>query len=819
MAGAGFSGRWLFENAMKTKPQGTMTPFRSVELKTSGRSLLVRKRASAGILEMHRRREHGSLMAKPATSSTRTHRPPHHHTPIRTLIAAAVVGLVFVVGISEPARAQQEHSLVFSYPEVEKWIEVNFRMPAAGWELKKSVGSLSYFTLKNRRTERVSAEVMASRPWRPHSPLGPPPDPRRSHGDEVWSMAEFQAQFKTYHSRPEDWQSRTFVGSIGGYETYRFQTLKDKPYVLDERGHRLKSPEFGSTDYAVIRFSDQEDPFQIEVYVHIEARFPSADPARYAEERGEAVRMRDEALAMVEGLRFTIHDTSPTQPQPAAAREPFLAVINLPTGLKPGDVLSPSYTISAADGSPLSEPVWPTLYINGKVAHSVIWDGSRTTVELKVTYQGQPKVVSAVLPAYGEALPVGIPGLGGIGILPGPESLIQGLAAIVVPGLLAAILGILGQPAPGTQGGRGGAHVLSDGRTYHDGQRYVFRDGVEYIMENGELRPLRSLADGDTFIGPDGSELIWNGGQPWFADDWRLKEATDQTFAGDHRKSVDRHWEKRQNEIHEEQASLHAKDEAELAKDKEYEIERDKVKQLLKATIDLQQKIDELSRDITDRSAGVAEGFAKSFEALKWVADTAIDVGAIAVPGGKYVKAGYKVATGAIEQGYKNAEIDVYKGIRGAVGGAIEAGKDFIPKEYSSAKKAGAKFFINLSAESVKSGNPIKGAIKGGVELVTQGTLEHIGLKPESYKGDGKTFIGTINDSMSVWQGRIMAIFGDAKAQEKAAMIMMEADMLDHLNLADLFFTEPVNPLSCRALENLTKTLGNKVLTPSTKSG
>ena len=160
-------------------------------------------------------------------------------------------------------------------------------------------------------------------------------------------------------------------------------------------------------------------------------------------------KWRGEIPQVLAALRF---DEAPVAPGPEEAGEPILAIIHLPTDLKPGDVLSPSYTISAADGGPLSEPVWPTLYINGQAAHSVIWDGSRTTVELRVTYQGRPKVVSAVLPAYGEVAAGPVPGLGGIGDLPGPADMTQALVGVLAPGLVAILIGLLGGLAPAPPG-------------------------------------------------------------------------------------------------------------------------------------------------------------------------------------------------------------------------------------------------------------------------------------------------------------------------------------------------------------------------------
>jgi len=255
---------------------------------------------------------------------------------------------------------------------------------------------------------------------------------------------------------------------------------------------------------------------------------------------------REDIENLFAALRF------PEKPQPgnlppgtpAASPSPCRAVIHLPLSLEPGQILSPSYTITAADGTPPKGDVFPVLYIGGKQAHSVVWDGQETIIELQVSCQGFPLSVTAVMPAYGSAPPLAVPGLGGIGVLPGPETLAQGLAGVLAPGLLAAILGILARlPPPGTTGTTGtrsgtdggdGTHVLSDGRSYQEGRRYTFHDGVEYVMQDGELQAIRSLADGDTFVDPDGSELIWKGGQPWYAEDWKRQEATNERYRQHH---------------------------------------------------------------------------------------------------------------------------------------------------------------------------------------------------------------------------------------------------------------------------------------------
>lgn len=152
-----------------------------------------------------------------------------------------------------------------------------------------------------------------------------------------------------------------------------------------------------------------------------------------------------------------------------------------------------------------------------------------------------PGWLPGTAPAWTAWLPTVAQGLGGIGPLPGPETLAQALAGILAPGVLAAILGALGGVrTPGAGDGgfglgfSGGSHVLSDGKTYHDGQRYTFGDGVEYVMRNGVLHPLRTLEDGERFTDPDGSRRIWQDGRAWMETDWEQQAATTDRYARQH---------------------------------------------------------------------------------------------------------------------------------------------------------------------------------------------------------------------------------------------------------------------------------------------
>ena len=396
---------------------------------------------------------------------------------------------------------------------------------------------------------------------------------------------------------------------------------------------------------------------------------------------------------------------------------------------------------------------------------------------------------------------------------------------ISVGGTLATILvNLLGVAPSGGAGSSkaksGSAYDFGDGRDYYEGQSYTFDDGREYKVVDGELVPTRELNDGAAYVDADGNRKIWIGGQAWHEADWRRQAATNDAYAQAHKQDVDSYWEKRQQEIHEEQAALQAEEKAQAEHEAYKEMIRQKYDlqddEFVKKWIEMEQDFDyEEEKRHLDYSKSRALTWGENIAiGVKFAADTAIDVGAVVVPGGKYVKAGYKVATGAIETGYKYAEIDVYKGIRGAVGGAVEAAKDFIPSDTTKAGQVIAKFTLNVGSEVVKSGDIIKGGIKGGVELVTQGVLESIGFTHDGYKADHKTFTDTVSDQIHYYEATIMDILGGSDGAEKAAKWIEELGLLDISDLGGLFLTEPVNPASCETVENLIKALGNHVLLP-----
>ncbi len=133
------------------------------------------------------------------------------------------------------------------------------------------------------------------------------------------------------------------------------------------------------------------------------------------------------------------------------------AYIEVPSHLKPGDVLSPSAVIVDEDGRPPAGEITLVWRIGGVQANSVIWDGKALAIRLDASADGQALTAELALPAYGTGPPpappvrVGpLPGLTGIGELPGPRDATEGLTGMLGPaalGLLGALLsGLLNAP-------------------------------------------------------------------------------------------------------------------------------------------------------------------------------------------------------------------------------------------------------------------------------------------------------------------------------------------------------------------------------------
>jgi hypothetical protein len=121
--------------------------------------------------------------------------------------------------------------------------------------------------------------------------------------------------------------------------------------------------------------------------------------------------------------------------------------------LKPGDVLSPSVDVLDAQGRPAEDVRGIAWLINGRFAHSVVWDGRRTEIEVQVSVGGEALVERIVIPAFGEGPPTAAPppsGLSQVGPLPPPRSLKESLVGVLAPPLL----GLLGALASGLRGAR-----------------------------------------------------------------------------------------------------------------------------------------------------------------------------------------------------------------------------------------------------------------------------------------------------------------------------------------------------------------------------
>ena len=147
------------------------------------------------------------------------------------------------------------------------------------------------------------------------------------------------------------------------------------------------------------------------------------------------------------------------------------------------------------------------------------------------------------------------PALGEVGSLPGPRTTVEGVAGVLLPGLISILIGLLGGPQgpeiPETQPDSpsvyppGTEHTLSDGRIYREGESYIFHDGVEYEVRDGELVPKRELRQGEHFVDPDGEERVWQGNQAWIPSDWERQAQTNREYEEAHRA----HWEVEKSQV------------------------------------------------------------------------------------------------------------------------------------------------------------------------------------------------------------------------------------------------------------------------------
>lgn len=153
----------------------------------------------------------------------------------------------------------------------------------------------------------------------------------------------------------------------------------------------------------------------------------------------------------------------------AAAPGRYRATIRIPP-LTPGEVLSPSVDVVDENGKPPADSIYVSWYIDGVNTPSVVWDGRETRVEVQVSVANQALVEAVLIPAFvpggapadavptaptltvPDALPGGpVPGMTGVGPMPGPGSLGQALVGTLLPPLLIT----LGQLLAGVRGGAG----------------------------------------------------------------------------------------------------------------------------------------------------------------------------------------------------------------------------------------------------------------------------------------------------------------------------------------------------------------------------
>ena len=208
-------------------------------------------------------------------------------------------------------------------------------------------------------------------------------------------------------------------------------------------------------------------------------------------------RWEAEAEAIVQGLRIEApQPAAPTAPATAAALPDCRAALQLPPGLKPGDPLAPSATVTSADGKPVTGLVQTVWTIGGRQANSVVWDGAATTIVLQLSCQGHAQEFRTVVPAYvavdegpgaGPGAPpvipplvlvppgMGLPGLGlgappvgleGVNWVPGPKSLGEALVGILTPagvGAIGTVISVLGRGVAAVAGAIPGAPPATPG--------------------------------------------------------------------------------------------------------------------------------------------------------------------------------------------------------------------------------------------------------------------------------------------------------------------------------------------------------------------
>ncbi|RQD72754.1 MAG: hypothetical protein D5R97_10485 [Candidatus Syntrophonatronum acetioxidans] len=185
---------------------------------------------------------------------------------------------------------------------------------------------------------------------------------------------------------------------------------------------------------------------------------------------------------------------------------------------------------------------------NGLASGKNYWLGPGDVVpRIWGTFRVVPAGAGAGVQDNDQGLTIG-PGIwGGIDKIPLPENAAQAAAGILIPGLIAIGLDLLGRrggaAAPGT------TYDSGEGWEYREGGSYTFDDGMEYRVVDGEFVPSRELADGERYINPAGDERIWVGGQPWMEEDWARQQATNDSYTEAHRQDWQDHLATRPQEL------------------------------------------------------------------------------------------------------------------------------------------------------------------------------------------------------------------------------------------------------------------------------
>jgi hypothetical protein len=176
---------------------------------------------------------------------------------------------------------------------------------------------------------------------------------------------------------------------------------------------------------------------------------------------------QQEVAGILAGLRFNGSDAAPAPTAaPTASATGCTASVRGLNPQKPGDVISPGATYYDDNGKEVGI-IQERWYINGKETTSAVWDGKSATIEHQWTcldnspnsktfkiaaYQAAPAPgeIGAPPTAGGsEIIDSPVPGAGGAGSVPGPENLPEAVIGIVLPGLIAIIISVLGGSAGG----------------------------------------------------------------------------------------------------------------------------------------------------------------------------------------------------------------------------------------------------------------------------------------------------------------------------------------------------------------------------------